>query len=301
MHLTATDPANPDGSAASGVTNTFYSVDGGPLQSGNAVTIPASAVGLHTIEYYSVDNAGNQEASHTVTVLMAPPQTISFGSTPPSSPVYGGSYPAVAATATSGLPVSLSIDSSSTGVCTLSGSTVSFTGVGNCVIDANQPGNSDYAAAPQVQQSFTILPAPLTVSASSATMAAGSAVPGITAAYAGWVNGDSAATAMSTAPNCTTSATSSSPVGTYPTSCSGGTFSANYTVQYVPGTLTVTPGQQAITYTTTLPSNAVYGGSYSVAATATSGLTRPCRSIRRAPACAPCPARRCRSPVSAAV
>jgi hypothetical protein len=33
---------------------------------------------------------------------------------------------------------------------------VGFTGVGTCVIDADQAGNTDYAAAPQAQQSFTI-------------------------------------------------------------------------------------------------------------------------------------------------
>jgi hypothetical protein len=273
VDLTATDPANPDGSAASGVANTFYSVDGGPLQSGNAVTIPASEIGLHTIKYYSVDNAGNPEAPHYATVLMAPPQTISFSSTPPSNAVYGGSYPTVAATATSGLPVTLSIDPSSTsGACTLTGTTVSFTGVGTCVIDADQAGNDNYAPAPQVQQTFTVGPVPLTVTASSGTMTAGSPVPGITAAYAGWVNGDTAASAMSDAPTCTTSATSSSPVGTDPTSCSGGTFSPNYAPQYVSGTLTVTPGQQAITYTTSPPANPTYAGSYSVAATTSSGL-----------------------------
>jgi uncharacterized repeat protein (TIGR01451 family) len=38
---------------------------------------------------------------------------------------------------------------------------VSFTGAGNCTIDANQAGNANYSAAPQVQQTFTVSPAPL--------------------------------------------------------------------------------------------------------------------------------------------
>ena len=134
----------------------------------------------------------------------------------------------------SGNPVTFSIDPSSTsGACSLTGSTVSFTGIGTCVIDAGQAGNNSYTAAPQVQQTFTIGPAPLTVTASSGTIAAGSQVPAVTAAYTGWVNGDTAASAITKAPACTTSATSSSPVGSYGTSCSGGTFSANYAPQYV--------------------------------------------------------------------
>jgi hypothetical protein len=177
--------------------------------------------------------------SGTVTVTPAP-QAVAYTTSTPSSAVYGGSY-SVAATANSGLPVSLSIDPSSTpGACSVSGTTVSFTGVGTCVIDANQAGNNNTSAAPQVQQTFTIGPAPLTVTASSGTMVAGSPVPAIKASYAGWVNGDTAATAVSAPPTCTTTATSSSPAGTDPTSCSGGTFSANYKPQYVNGTLTIT-------------------------------------------------------------
>lgn len=55
-----------------------------------------------------------------------------------------------------------SIDAASgTGVCTLSqsGTSVSFTGVGTCVIDANQAGNSNYTDAPEALQAFSIGPA----------------------------------------------------------------------------------------------------------------------------------------------
>ena len=41
-------------------------------------------------------------------------------------------------------------------VCSISGATVTFVAVGTCVIDANQAGNANYKAAPQVQQSFTV-------------------------------------------------------------------------------------------------------------------------------------------------
>ena len=42
--------------------------------------------------------------------------------------------------------------SSTTGSCSISGAVVTFTGVGSCVIDANQAGNATYAAAPEAQQ-----------------------------------------------------------------------------------------------------------------------------------------------------
>jgi hypothetical protein len=88
-------------------------------------------------------------------VLVLPsgyPQTITF--TGPATGSGGGSYTA-SATATSGLPVSFSLDGLSTG-CSLSGTTVTFTGTGTCLIDADQAGNATYAQAPTVQVSTTI-------------------------------------------------------------------------------------------------------------------------------------------------
>src|SRR5207253_167376 len=42
------------------------------------------------------------------------------------------------------------------GQCTVSGSSVHITGAGGCTITAHQAGNSNYSAAPDVPQSFTI-------------------------------------------------------------------------------------------------------------------------------------------------
>ena len=86
-------------------------------------------------------------------------QVISFTSTVPSSAIVGGPTYNVMATATSGLPVTFTIDLGATSICSISGSTVSFIGVGTCSIDADQAGNSNYNAAPTVQQSFGVTPA----------------------------------------------------------------------------------------------------------------------------------------------
>ena len=57
------------------------------------------------------------------------------------------------AIATSNLNVILSIDSSSSSVCSLDPNRVlSFTEPGTCTVDANQPGNGYWNAAPQSQQ-----------------------------------------------------------------------------------------------------------------------------------------------------
>ncbi len=83
-------------------------------------------------------------------------QTITFTSTAPAEATVGGPTYTVTATATSGLPVMFTIDAAASSVCSISGSTVSFTAAGTCVIDANQAGNANYNAAPQVQQSFAV-------------------------------------------------------------------------------------------------------------------------------------------------
>jgi hypothetical protein len=59
------------------------------------------------------------------------------------------------ATASSGLPVTLSLDAASTG-CSLTNGIVSFTADGTCRINANQAGDVMWAAAPQVQQTITV-------------------------------------------------------------------------------------------------------------------------------------------------
>ena len=118
-----------------------------------------------------------------------PTQTITFTSTPPTPAVFGGSYTPSASGGASGNPVVFSIDSSSgAGVCSLSSGTVSFTGAGVCVIDANQAGSASYLPAQEVQQKLTIgysrtitgtYNGPLTLTAGqSVLLAAGARVSG---------------------------------------------------------------------------------------------------------------------------
>ena len=56
------------------------------------------------------------------------------------------------ATASSGLAVAITVDASSSSVCSITAGAVSFQTVGTCVVDFDQDGNADYTAAPQVQQ-----------------------------------------------------------------------------------------------------------------------------------------------------
>ena len=70
---------SPSDGSGSGVGSTNYRLDGGAWQTGTSVSIPAPAShandGGHTIDYYSTDNVGNDEAvkQATVTIDTQPP------------------------------------------------------------------------------------------------------------------------------------------------------------------------------------------------------------------------------------
>lgn len=85
-------------------------------------------------------------------------QTISFSAPVPG--VVGTSAMLSATGGASGSPVVFSVDASSgAGVCNVSGTNgtaVNYTAPGDCVVDANQAGDADYSAAPQVQQTITV-------------------------------------------------------------------------------------------------------------------------------------------------
>ena len=91
-------------------------------------------------------------AGFAFTVPASQAQTITFGAAPA---VFVGSTGTVSATGgASGNPVTFT--STTTDVCTVSGSTVTGVTAGTCTIAANQAGNSSYSAAPQVTQTFSI-------------------------------------------------------------------------------------------------------------------------------------------------
>ncbi|MGB9289402.1 MAG: glycoside hydrolase family 44 protein [Terracidiphilus sp.] len=110
----------------------------------------------------------------------------------------------------------------------------------------------------------------LTVTASSATVTYAAAVPSITPSYSGFVNGDTSAS-LTTPPSCTTTYTTTSHPGSYPSNCSAAVDS-NYAISYLSGTVTVNkatptvsawPTASAITYGQTLASSTLTGGTAS--------------------------------------
>lgn len=97
-----------------------------------------------------------------------------------------------------------------------------------------------------VPGTLTITPAPLTLASNNITQVYGAPTPPLTGiTSSGFVNGDSL-TSLSGTLNCTTTATQASPVGSYPITCAGLT-SANYSITFAPGVLTIGPAPLTIT------------------------------------------------------
>src|SRR5204862_402606 len=108
--------------------------------------------------------------------------------------------------------------------------------VGTYPISASGYTSPNYTIG-YVAGALTVDQVALTVTANDKSKAYGAALPALTVGYAGFVNGDSAASLGGTL-SVTTTGTAASAVGTYPISANGYT-SPNYTIGYVAGTLTV--------------------------------------------------------------
>ena len=201
-----------------------------------------------------------------VTVTGGEAQTVTFGALPGTT--YGAAPITLTATASSGLLVTYTV----IGPATVSGSILSVTGAGVVTVTAQQGGNSTFASATPVSQSFQVNTAMLTVTANSQTIAQGNTPGGFSASYTGFVNGDTASV-LTGAPAFTTSATASSPIGTQALDISQGTLAAaNYTFNFVNGVITIVAGTtQTITFPP-VPAQTYGVGAFTLFASSSSGL-----------------------------
>lgn len=277
ISFTSTAPTN---AVVGGASYTVSATGGG---SGSSIVFSTSSSGCSvsgsTVTFTAVGDCvikANQagatnyllaaEVSQTISVAKGV-QTISFTSTAPGNAVVGGAtYSVTAAGGASGNSVTLSIDSGSSPVCTLSGNTVSFIGVGNCTVLANQASSSNYEAATQVAQTFAVAKGAQAINFTST--APSSAVVGgftYTPTATGGATGnsvvfsvDSSATSFCEIANGTVTFIG---VGTCSLKANqAGNSNYNDGVEATQS-FSVAKGNQIILFTTTTPTNAVVNGS----------------------------------------
>jgi hypothetical protein len=270
--IASQSPPNSNGVSSATVT----------LNSTGSCTITASQPGTNLSQpgnppYYNAANS----VSGTFTIQPAgsntQSQTIHFAPLP--NVLYGNTF-SVSATASE--PVTFT----ASGPCTVGAATNTaagaITGVGLCKITASAPasaaGASPSYSTAALTQSFNILPATLTVTATSYTIQYGQALPtltpslGVTYSLSGFVNNGlgqlDTSLAVTGAPGLSTTATTASNAGSYPIIVSTGTLAAaNYSFLYANGSLTIQQASQAIVFTTKAPPVAAYNSSFPVAAT----------------------------------
>ncbi len=224
---------------------------------GNPVTLvagttvlPASSYTI-TAAFTPSDPAVYTGASTTASFMVnATPLTITAST---ATMNYGGTVPTI--TASYGGFVNGDTPASLTTLPTCSTTATSHSDAGAYTTSCSGAVDTNYTIS-YVTGTVTVAAVPLTITASSGTMTYGGTVLTITPSYSGFVNGDSA-TSLTTQPTCSTTATIQSPVGTYPSSCSGA-VDGNYTIGYMTGLVTV--GQAASITTVGLSSTSITPG-----------------------------------------
>jgi hypothetical protein len=212
-------------------------------------------------------------------------QTINFTSSAPAVAVYNGAPYVVTAAATSGLPVRLAVAAASAAVCsisgTVSGSQVTFVGVGSCAVEASQGGSTGFNAASLVQQAFAVGKGAQTISFMSSAP--------VNASYHGAAYTVTATSTSGLAPVLSIAATSTivcqldgSTSGSHVTFIGVGSCAinadqpgnANYlSASQAQQSFAVGQATQTISFDSAAPANAAAGGAiYHVLASSSSGL-----------------------------
>ncbi len=142
-------PFTPVATASSGLPVSFEASGACKMTGGEVEITAAGPCTITATQAGDADYGAATPVSDTVEVEKAE-QSIDFSV---AEHTYGDADFTISATASSGEPVVFSVGS---GECTVSGQTVHLTGAGTCTIDANQGGNADYDAAPQVADTFRI-------------------------------------------------------------------------------------------------------------------------------------------------
>jgi hypothetical protein len=247
-------------------------------------TIDDELAGATVTATYGADGLDpNYSAATSNVLIVLGSQTITFTSSVPSSPTVGGTYTVSATGGLSGNPVIFSIDATSTaGACTITGSVVSLTGAGTCVIDANQAASASYSAASQAQQSFSIgaavgpgpppLPGSQAITFTSSVPSSPTVGGTYTVSATGGLSGNPvifSIDATSTAGACTItgSVVSLTGAGTCVIDANQAASASYSAASQAQQNVLIVLGSQAITFTSSVPSSPTVGGTYTVSAT----------------------------------
>ena len=160
-----------------------------------------------------------------------------------TSGTYGSGVTLSASGGTTSGAVTYTVSAGTASGCAVATGVLSSTSAGTCLVTATMAGDSTYADVSSSATVVTFGRATLTITASSTSRQFGAAIPTITPSYSGFVLTDGSGS-LTTPASCTTAYTTTTPVGSVVTSCSGavsgaGASPGKYSFVYVNGAVTV--------------------------------------------------------------
>lgn len=246
------------------------------LEGSTFTTLPNTDIGViyNTGSSYTLPAGTGDNTANTATTSISSFGAYSAGAVPSTQPfvfnpiapkTYGNpDFTGGATSLNTTKPIIYS--SSDPLVATIVSGSIHITGTGTVDITAEQESDGFYPAA-SVTRTLIVNKATLTITADNKTKFFNEAMPALTFGYSGFVYGETPAVLL-TPVNISTTATQSSPVGTYPIVVNNAT-AANYNIVFVNGTLTINPQQsQTITFNV-LPTKTYGNADFAIGATST--------------------------------
>ncbi len=201
------------------------------LNAGNGQVLSVTFTPNDLLSYGPVSASVNVDVRKAPLSISAPTVGKVYGAAmPPLTPVYSGF---VNGDGISSLDTPVMVNTTATAASP----------VGTYAITAGGAADANYVIS-YTSGLLTVNPAGLTVTAQNKSKVYGAPLPVLTAAYSGFVNGDTASS-LDTPVSFGTSATSASSVGAYAISASGGA-DVNYNITHLGAMLTVTPASLTI-------------------------------------------------------
>jgi hypothetical protein len=203
---------------------------------------------------------------------------------------YGDANFSIAADASTTSSLTVTFESATPAVCSITGTTVSIVAAGSCTITAVQAGNANFLPAAPVDQMFTVSPRSITVTADNDTITYGGTLsPGLRVTSGSLVGSDaiSSATYSYRGTGSTTygpSTTAPTNAGDYLITPSAAVFAvgsaSNYTITYVAGVVEIEKANQNIAFTSSVPTSPDPGTSYTPTAVVLSAFSELLRVSR---------------------
>ncbi|TJZ63051.1 T9SS type B sorting domain-containing protein [Sphingobacterium olei] len=229
------------GTANPALTFVYDGLVNGDTQIQTAPTLGTTATETSPAGNYSITLDGGSDPNYSITrvdgTLTIGQKTVTITAANQSK-IYGAANPVLTFTYTNLLEgdTQIQIEPSISTEAT----TGSNVGTYEITLSGGSDPNYDFTL---VNGTLSVTPAPLTITADDQSKVYGAANPVLTVEYDGLVNGD---TQIQIEPSIATTATTSSSVGSYPITLSGGS-DPNYTITRVNGNLGITPAPLTIT------------------------------------------------------